>query len=172
MNKLHIFLLLAASSVIIGCGQQLTGNNDDDGSSSKTNLAQGDVGVKTSDSEHGGTVTGHGKDGPTTIQTGSAAQLPKNFPSDVYLHPNADILNLAITPESTMIAFETEDSVQTVADAVKTNMLKNVWIETSGINMDGISMLAFAKDERTATVIITPTDTTTQISIALTEKAQ
>lgn len=141
MHTLTIMLSLIACTIIIGCGKQ--------------------TGDSNTDNQHG--------DGSTvTTQAGNEIRLPKNFPNDVYIHPNTTIFNAYTTSESSTVGFDTEDTVKTVAEQYIANMLKSGWNKTTILDQPEISMLSFSKKERTANVIISSDDEKTQITITLT----
>ena len=165
MNRFNIILSLAACAIIVGCGKKNADKTD-----TSATLEQGKISrTNTNDS---GTVTMHSEDGAISIQTGSETQLPENFPNDVHIYPNATILTAFTTPESTMLGFETEDAIKTVAEQYQAKMLENGWVEKSTLNMKEVIMAAFSKKERVATLIIAANDTSTQFSITLTSEAQ
>jgi len=139
MNTFTVMLSLIACTLIVGCGKQ-TGDTD-------TKVKQTDT---------------------ATAQAGSGDQLPKNFPADVYVPQHANIFTAYTTPESTMVGFDTVDSVKTATDAYITNMLKNGWTKKTLLDQAEISMTSFSKDERNATVIISSEDAKIQISLTLT----
>lgn len=141
MNTFTVMLSLIACTIVIGCGKQPGG---------------------------GDTGTQHSDDDIVTAQSGNKIKLPKNFPDDVYIHKNTTIFNAYTTSESTMVGFDTTDSVKTVADQYIANMVKNGWTKKTLLDQPAISMLSFSKKGRNASVIISSDDEKTQISLTLT----
>lgn len=151
MKKLHILLSLIACTISVGCGKQST--EKESVTASETSPNETDVALNVAD----------------TVTVGT---LPKNFPPDVVVYPEAKSLSSFTTPGSTLIGFETADSIKAVTEHYQTEMADNGWTEKTILNMNDIAMIAFSKKNRVVTVIITPSETKTQISLTLTTEAK
>jgi hypothetical protein len=101
--------------------------------------------------------------------TGAAGTvaIPKEFPTDVLVYKGSKVLMAMNTPDGSMLSMQTADGVDKVTKAYGSEMASQGWSEEATVDAGGQTVLAYAKDERKATVAIVKTDETTHITLTV-----
>jgi hypothetical protein len=159
--------LLVMCVVCSGCGKKMSEKAmekiiekgmEKDGVKADVNLGNETMTIKT-------------KDGTMSIASGKSAKVPDSFPKDVLVYAGATVLAAVTVPEGVNLSLETPDSVDKVVSAYKSKMTGDGWSEESTFTAGDQSMMAYKKDNRTASVIIMKSDDKTQITLTVvTEK--
>jgi predicted outer membrane protein len=109
--------------------------------------------------------------GEMTMTAGDSAKLPANFPKDVFLYKDADLKMAMELPQALNLTFETNEAVSKVSETYLAEMTDNGWQKKMDMDMQGQKMMAFSKDERTVSVMISSDQSKTQIALTVaTEK--
>lgn len=127
--------------------------------------AGGDADVDYSD--EGMEITTEDADGVSTWQAGDKAELPDNFPSDVYIPEGVSVDMVSDSPSGTVVALSTDIALATIVEAYLKEMTAAGWTKMTDTEMDGGRMTLFLKDERTVNVGIFDEDGARGISLSV-----
>lgn len=116
------------------------------------------------------TITGERKGAGYTASSGEAAEIPKDFPADVYNYSPSEVMTAMDMPEGGVLVLTTADDVLTVAEAYKREMTARSWSEQSAVKNDERLMLVYEKEERIANITIGSMDGAAQIMVTVTKK--
>jgi len=117
----------------------------------------GGVGGVNIDQNADGSATYTSSDGTVTV---NGNKLPDNWPSDAPTYPNAAIQysgssNPQTGAEGSAVSFTTSDSVQTVTDFYKRELVSKGWVIDQSASVGGATVLTAKKDTRTFGTYIT-----------------
>ena len=127
----------------------------------------GDADVDLTDK--GITVKGKTEEGKYEMTAGDEAELPEDFPDDVYIYgPSRTVMTMKV-PEGHSVTLSTKDDKSKVLSAYKKEMTGRGWSEEGSMDMGISSMLMFEKGERATTVTISTSDTDVLIVITVGE---
>jgi ABC-type enterochelin transport system substrate-binding protein len=153
MNKKFTLLTLVAISVLVlsGCGQKMTERQIEKnlekqmGDGYNVDMDNDTVTVETED---GGKMT-----------AGEDVELPKDFPSDVYVI-DGDLIGVAenIGQKGYQVTLRTDKTNDEILEIYRDKFADDNWVEDSSMNMGGMIMLIAKKDGRTLTVASVPDD--------------
>jgi hypothetical protein len=115
------------------------------------------------------TITEETGEGKYTISSGEGAEIPKDFPADVFIYRPSKVINALDMPEGSSLGLTTTDDVPTVAETYKREMTARSWSEQTAVNDGAQSMLVYEKEERIANITIAPMDDATQIGVTVTK---
>ncbi|OGV65015.1 MAG: hypothetical protein A2283_20425 [Lentisphaerae bacterium RIFOXYA12_FULL_48_11] len=188
MNKVLI-ILLSACVIGAGCGKKasekiaekmIEKSMEKDGIKGDVNISGGNVTIHTTDKDgkktdvnvSGDKMTVKSDDGNAVFTTGSSAKLPDNFPKDVYVPAGANIATAMTVPEGFSVALQTKESAEKIVTACKAKMVENGWKEEAAYTAAQQTVIAFKKDNRTASVMIMGADGATQINLTVVTEKQ
>lgn len=131
--------------------------------------------VETEDGSYvadGESVEMTAKDGQFKMALGDKATVPADFPKDVPVYPGAKVtMSMSDAESSSMsLQLETPDSVDRVAEFLKSELPAQGWTNDTEIKTGGDSpmqMLGYKKDNRTVQFMIQGTGTATQLSVTI-----
>ncbi len=189
MIRLFTALALVICIFASGCGKKVSeklaekmieAGIEKDGGKANVDLSNGKMTISTTDKDGNKTdatiaddkVTVNSKDGTSTFASGGAAKIPDNFPKDVHVYKGASILTVMSMPEGFNVALQTKDSSDKVLGAYKEKMAADGWKEESSFNMPPQSMIAYKKDNRTATLMVMTEKDNTQINLTVVAEKQ
>lgn len=115
----------------------------------------------------GDEMTIAGPDGQTTFRAGGAGKLPADFPADVVVYPGARIVTSMSYPGGANLALESADAPQAVVAHYASSMKDKGWAEKTAMDMEDMSMRTYAKDNRTANLIVQAAEGATSISLTV-----
>lgn len=104
-----------------------------------------------------------------TISSGEGAEIPKDFPADVYIYQPSRVMTAMDMPEGGALGLTTTDDVPTVAETYKREMTARNWSEQTSVKNGGRFMLVYQKEERTANITIGGKDDAAQIMLTVTK---
>ena len=116
------------------------------------------------------TVTGETEGGSYATSSGEDAEIPKDFPADVYKYSPSRIMTAMEMPEGGVLVLTTADDVPTVAEAYKREMTARSWSEQSAVKNGERLMLVYENEGRIANTIIGSMDGAAQIMVTVTKK--
>jgi len=105
---------------------------------------------------------------PITIQVPAEALAGTESAQDIPLPPDAE----QVSTLSGMTAFQSASTPQQVAEFYKAEMPKNGWTQTQDEPSGDVYTLAFAKESRTASFVITADSTSGKTSVVITMSGQ
>jgi len=115
-------------------------------------------------------VAGETEGGKYTVTSGEGTEIPKGFPSDVFIYrPSKTIMAMEI-PEGYSLALSTRDDSSKVQSAYTQEMKAKGWSEETSMKMASQSVLVYKKDERAANISIVPSGKEIQISLTVTKE--
>jgi hypothetical protein len=184
MNRMWIAGMVAALVAGAGCGQKAQEKATEklierslaaEGVDAQVDIAgdtmsftaTGADGKKSNVRIAGDQMTIVGEDGTTSFRAGGAGPLPPEFPQDVLAYPGAAVVSSLTAPGSVNVALQSADSAADVAAKYQAEMAANGWTAQSSFAQDGMSMLTFAKEDRTANVVIQAQDGGAQINVTI-----
>lgn len=127
------------------------------GEEADINIEDGETEVKT-------------KDGKATLKTGASVDLPDDFPEDVYICDNPNIIQTVGAEGSYIVVYQTEMSSEDIANSYMTEMKKEGWKLEGESNQANQKIRAFKKDERSTGVIISKADHLTRVKLSTGKK--
>jgi len=143
MRTLLVASMLAAP-ISLGCSPNIEVEDDEGG--------------KVTVTPDGQKVVVEGKDGKTTIQGGLSAPLPENFPADVPVYPNKQILSShSGAPDKRLVAavqMLTPDDPQQVADFYSEGMKDQGWTKGATTNTAQIRNTTWTKGDRQVNISV------------------
>lgn len=176
MTKTMLVLMIAAILVLGGCGKK----NDE----AKAKKAQEKKMEKAIEKSSGGKANVDLSKGKMTIQTkegekmeiagsGAGVKLPDDFPKDVLVYKGAKVDTSLKTGDATQVMLSTTDATDKVAETYKAEMKKSGWEEKTSMQMPEMTMLQYAKDQRTVTVqVMTGDDKGTKVVLTVTKEKE
>lgn len=114
-----------------------------------------------------GKMTIQGKDGTAVFSTGKNAQIPADFPKDVFVPDGAAVMTSITVPNGMSLVLTAKDNVESVIATYKGKMAASGWKEEMSMNQGDNAMLVYKKETRTATAILAKTDEGTQINLTV-----
>jgi len=156
------FCALCLILVLAGCGkapeQTATEKKIEDagGVDTKVDLEKKEV-----------TITGKTEGGKYTSSSGEEAEIPKDFPADVYVYRPSKVMTAMDMPEGGALGLTTDDDVPTVAETYKREMTARNWSEQTSVENGGRFMLVYEKQERIANIAIGSKDGAAQIMLTV-----
>ena len=167
MKKLLAGIMAAGLILTFGCGKAAKSISEkavekaieaQTGGKADVNITDGKVTVKT-------------KDGTSSIDMSGGGAIPADFPKDVYVPGSAKIMGSVNTPDGTMVTMESSEALAKASEKYISEMKAQGWTEDANANMNGQIMLAFKKEQRTASVMLSSSDGKTQVILTVTKQA-
>lgn len=191
MKRTMIVLGLAACVAAAGCGKKseeklseklteklLEKSLSMDGVKTKVDLSGDTMSFTTTDADgkqanvkmSGDSLVVEGPDGVETFRAGGAGEMPAEFPADVYVHSGASVVSSIRSPAGINLALKCSDAAKTVVAAYAAEMKAKGWAQQSSMDTGDMAMLVFAKDNRTASVIVQAESGITAINLTVATK--
>ena len=191
MNRMALVVCLAAGVALAGCGRKAEEKLSEkltekliekslaqDGVKADVDLSGETMSFTTTDAEgkqarvkmNNEEMTITGEDGQTTFRATGAGKMPADFPADVYVPAGASVVSSLTTPAGINLALQTAAAAKDVAEKYAAEMKSQGWTSQSSMDMGDMTMLAFAKDNRTANVIVQFVDGATSINLTVATK--
>jgi outer membrane lipoprotein-sorting protein len=146
--------------LVAGCG----GSADEEAVERKIEEATGGE-AEVDLSEGSMEVKGETEEGEFSMTTGEKAEIPDDFPGDVFVYkPSVAVMSMSV-PDGHSLTLATEDDQGKVMDAYKSEMEKNGWSQEGSMDMGEQKMLVFKKDERVANITVYSAEDKTQIHL-------
>ena len=159
------FCILCLMLVLAGCGktpEQTTTEKKSEDSSG--------VDAKVDVQKNEMTITGETEGGAYAISSGEGAEIPKDFPADVYIYQPSRVMTAMDMSEGGVLALATADDAPTVAETYKREMTARSWSEQSAVKNGERLVLVYEKEERIANITIGSMDGAAQILVTVTGK--
>ncbi|MEG4024288.1 S-layer homology domain-containing protein [Microcoleus sp. S13C4] len=97
----------------------------------------------------------------TAIETNSTAKLPPDFPPEIPLYPNAELIEVSgetdASPKNVRLRWESSDPVNSVQDFYSTEFGRRNWEIVSRPTAEGQGSLVATRDNLRVTVSLSPT---------------
>ena len=188
MNRTWIVWSLAACVAVAGCGKKadeklseklteklLEKSLSKDGVKANVDISGDTMSFTTTDADgkqsnvkmDGDSLVVEGPDGVQTFRAGGAGEMPKDFPADVYVLSGASVVSSISTPGGANLSLKSASSKADVVAQYTAEMKAQGWTTESTMDMGETAMLSFAKDNRTASVIVQVEDGATAINLTV-----
>jgi hypothetical protein len=118
-------------------------------------------------SENGMEITSVDGDGVYSIQGGDSAEIPAEFPADVYVLDDASVILVSDSPNGFVVGLSTDTALATVVETYQKEMSAAGWNKMTETVMDGGRMTVYLKDERSVNVGIFEEDGAREISLSV-----
>lgn len=162
-NKTNLIIIVVIAVLIILGGGYLLQQQFAERSAEKA--IEEATGGKVDVSEGGKKVTIETDDGKLTVGEG---EIPDNFPSDVPVYSEAEVITSSESGDNFTLALKSSDSVSEVSDFYKTKLADKGWTLSNPIDLSGSTTITATKGDRELNVVITPdTDSKTAIAIVI-----
>jgi len=115
------------------------------------------------------TSTAETEGGKYTTSSGEGAEIPEDFPADVYIYRPSKVMTAMAMPKGGALGLTTADDVPTVAETYQREMTARNWSEQTSVKNGGRLMLVYQKGERIANITIGSIDGAAQIMLTVTK---
>ena len=188
MKRTWIVWSLAACVAVAGCGKKadeklseklteklLEKSLSKDGVKANVDISGDTMSFTTTDADgkqsnvkmDGDSLVVEGPDGVQTFRAGGAGEMPKDFPADVYVLSGASVVSSISTPGGANLSLKSGAPKAIVVAQYAAEMKDKGWTTESTMDMGETAMLSFAKDNRTASVIVQVEDGATAINLTV-----
>ena len=188
MKRTWIVWSLAACVAVAGCGKKadeklseklteklLEKSLSKDGVKANVDISGDTMSFTTTDADgkqsnvkmDGDSLVVEGPDGVQTFRAGGAGEMPKDFPADVYVLSGASVVSSISTPGGANLSLKSGAPKAVVVAQYAAEMKDKGWTTESTMDMGETAMLSFAKDNRTASVIVQVEDGATAINLTV-----
>ena len=188
MNRITILAWLAACVAVAGCGKKaedklseklteklLEQSLSRDGAKAQVDLSGETMSFTTTDAEgkqvnvklDGESMVVEGPDGTTTFRAGGAVDMPKDFPADVHVPAGASVVSSMSYAGGHNLALASSAAKADVVAQYAAEMPGKGWAQQSSMDTGDMAMLVFAKDNRTANVIVQSENGATTINLTI-----
>ena len=188
MKRTWIVWSLAACVAVAGCGKKadeklseklteklLEKSLSQDGVKANVDISGDTMSFTTTDADgkqsnvkmDGDSLVVEGPDGVQTFRAGGAGEMPKDFPADVYVLSGASVVSSISTPGGANLSLKSGAPKAVVVAQYAAEMKDKGWTTESTMDMGETAMLSFAKDNRTASVIVQVEDGATAINLTV-----
>jgi cytoskeletal protein RodZ len=120
--------------------------------------------AKVDIADEGGEITVETEEG--TFTTGKK-ELPDNFPSDLPVYSNAEIITTASSENSVAVSWSTEDSQEKVSEFYKDELTDSAWKITQTATLGNATVYGVEKGNMSGAVAVSETEEGTTITITL-----
>jgi len=101
-------------------------------------------------------------------QVGAHLALPDDFPDDVALYPESNVVSVIPTPAGLSVIAHTQDDMETVMRFLAAEMARQGWVEDSPAQaVPAMRMLRFSKGARSAMFNFVAADSGTSVTLVL-----
>jgi len=107
------------------------------------------------------------EEGRIDVQVGAGAQIPANFPKDVYVPAQANVLSAITMPDGVNLSLQSAESLSAVLEQYVEEMRKQGWAADVTMETVESAMYSYAKGERRAHVVLRTDEGGTTIQIAI-----
>jgi hypothetical protein len=159
---MRYFILFISIMVMFGCGKK-AGEEAAEKLAEKAMESSFDGKAKV-DIEKG-SVQIETEKGKMTMTTGDSVKLPADFPEDVLVYKGAKLSMAMEHPQGFNLNLQTKDDMSKVSEVYLAEMTAKGWIKEMSMDMGGQKTMAFKKDERSVSVMISPNEDMTQITL-------
>lgn len=123
-------------------------------------------------SKDGGNVQISSGAGGASMTMGDSAKVPDNFPKDVPIYAGLKVGMSSNDPAegSFLVQGTTPDGMDKVAEFYAKAMKDGSWTETLSMKQEEVQSLAYEKDTRAASVMLTKADTGTTVMVTIGKK--
>lgn len=160
MARISLIVLACMVLLMIGCGQSAEEKAIETQIEKETGT---DASVDVS--EKGVKLSGKTEEGEFTVTTGDEAEIPKDFPGDIFIYRPSKISMAMNLPEGYSVALTTKDDKSTVMGAYKREMTGQGWAEGATMDMGTSSMLVYEKGDRSASIAIASSEKELQVNV-------
>jgi len=169
MKQALVWMLAAAvmGSMVVGCGKKLSQRitekamekaiEKDNGGKAHVDLSKGKMTIKTDKGEFA--MAGDDEKG---------VNLPKDFPSDVYVYDGAKIMMAMSSPDGHNVSMTVKGDRAKVLDTYKQKMTANGWKQETAMDMPNGGMLIYTNGNRTEQVMVTQDEGDSDTTVILT----
>ena len=103
---------------------------------------------------------------------GEGLKVPADFPKDIYIYRGAKVEGSIKTGDAIQLTLQTVDADAKVADEYKRQMKQTGWTEKTTAQMGGMTMLQYAKDQRSLMVHLSRDGKITRIMLMMSTESR
>jgi hypothetical protein len=107
------------------------------------------------------------EEGQMTIDASGGAEIPADFPEDVFVYKGAAVIMSMSQPDGFVLSLSTADGVDKVKAAYGESMASNGWKEETNFQMGAQSMISYKKGGRIASVMLVEDQGKTNINLTV-----
>ena len=107
------------------------------------------------------------EEGEMTMTMGDSVKLPADFPKDVFMYNGAELSMAMEHPQGFNLSLQTKDDMSKVLEVYLAEMTEKGWTKEMSMDMGGQKMMAFKKEERAVSVMISSDEEMTQITLTV-----
>lgn len=161
--KRTICITVIIALTIIGCGkkpeEKIAEKIVENGIGKKANVDINDESVKIET-----------EDGSMSLKAGKSAEVPKGFPSDVYIFKPANVEMAMEVGQGYSIALKTGKDIESVTSTYKKEMVKKGWERKAAMDMGENTMMMYEKEKRVTNIVVSQEDGETKIVLTVAKK--
>jgi hypothetical protein len=147
---------------IIGCGEKAEEKAIEKQIEKSTGSA-----AKVDISDNKMEIAGSTEEGNFTMSMGESVEMPKDFPTDIFIYKPSKTVAAIKMAEGYSISLKSESDVAKVAKAYQKEMKSEGWSEKATMNFSGQQVLVYEKEDRIANIAIASTEGETNISLTI-----
>jgi len=107
------------------------------------------------------------QEGDIEISSGDSAKLPGDFPKDVYIGKDDNLVSAAKVPGGMSVTLRSKESVASVFSSYKSGIAGNGWGVTASMDMGSGKMAVFGKDERVLSLSVDSAEGETLVNMTV-----
>ncbi|RMD52576.1 MAG: hypothetical protein D6828_05475 [Nitrospirae bacterium] len=96
-----------------------------------------------------------------------SVELPKSFPKDVFIYPDARVVVSMTTKDGISVTLSTKDDISEVASKYNAEMENRGWSLESSMNIQQMKMFGYKKGDRNVAINIVPNSNDNQTVITI-----
>ncbi|MFH2046266.1 MAG: hypothetical protein ABIK92_14080 [Pseudomonadota bacterium] len=157
-----IFAVLLSILFIIGCGEKA----EEKMIEKQIKKATGsDANVDISDNKIN--IVSSTKEGKFSMSMGESVEIPKDFPTDIFIYKPSETVAAIKMPEGFSISLKTGNDITKVTASYQKKMKSEGWSEKASMNFSGQQVLVYEKENRNANISIASTEGETNITLTI-----
>jgi hypothetical protein len=103
-----------------------------------------------------------------TVSIDKPVEIPEDFPSDVYIYPRSNAIDVTRTSEAYSLTLSTTHEKPRIAETYRRQMMTKGWSVQDATSSGSESLFAFTKEDRVANVVISPAKEKVHIRVTVT----
>ena len=161
---MRYFIILTAMMVMFGCGEKAGEKAAEEIAEKAIESSfdgEAEVDIKKD------SVRIETEEGEMTMSMGDSVKLPADLPEDVLMYKGAELSMAMEHPQGFNLSLQTKDDVSKVSEVYLAEMTEKGWTKEMSMDMGGQKMMAFKKDKRNVSVMISSDEEMTQITLTV-----
>ncbi len=157
--KRILVMVIVLVLAVMGCGEDKRSTEQKEADETASRIASKAMtiasGKEVNVEVNGETVQFKDADGNVTVHAGKGAKLLDEFPSDLHVYPEGEIIHTTSMGENEFsVTMQTKDDLNKVVDFHKKKMTEEGWQSETSMDMPNRAMLSYMKGDRVANLMI------------------